>query len=88
MYDEFPPRVKPLWWEGIAGSGYAFVAVLAPGLVYRSAREDGAPAWLWVLFAGITVAFFIGGVIFVRWAGRRRRAVRGREEPDAAPPSR
>lgn len=88
MYDEFPPRVKPLWWEGIAGGGYAFVAVLAAGLVYRSAREDGAPAWLWVLFAGITAAFFVGGVIFVRSAGRRRRAVRGREEADAARPSR
>lgn len=88
MHDDLPPRVKPLRWEGFAGSGFAFVAVIVVGFVFRLAQEDGAPEWLWGLFVALAIMFLVVGVLLTRWAGRRRRTVRGRQETGAVPPSR
>ena len=88
MYDELPPRIKPLRWEGFAGSGFAFLAVVVVGFVFRLAQEDGAPDWLWGLLAALAIVFFVGGLFLIRWAGRRRRTVRGRQETGAIRPSR
>jgi len=85
MYDPIPTRIKPLWWEGLAGVGYALVAFSASALVFRSAPDDGAAAWLWALLVGIIVAFLVGAVLFARWAGRHRRAARRRMRGEAKP---
>ena len=86
MYDRMPTGAKPLWWEGLAGMGYAVVAVSANILLFESAREDGSAAWRWALLVGFVVAFLVGAVLFVRWAGRHRRAVRGRTGHEATAP--
>ena len=86
MYDRIPMGAKPLWWEGLAGMGYAVVAVSAIILLFEFAQDDGSAAWRWALLVGVVVAFLIGAVLFVRWAGRHRRAVRGRTGHDATAP--
>ena len=85
MYDQIPARIKPLWWEGLAGAGYAFVAFSTSALVFNFARTDESAAWRWVLFVGIIVAFLIGAVLFARWASRHRRAARQRMKDEATP---
>jgi Flp pilus assembly protein TadB len=86
MYDQIAPRMKPLWWEGLAGAGYALVAFSASALIFKFARDDGEAAWLWALLVGIIVAFLVGAVLFARWAGRHRRAARQRMRREATPP--
>ena len=86
MYDPIPTRIKPLWWEGLAGVGYALVAVSASILLYNFAKDDGSAAWRWALLSGIIAALIVGAVLFSRWAGRHRRAVRHRSRVDATPP--
>lgn len=88
MYDELAPRIKPLRWEGFAGNGFAFVAVIVVCFVFRLAQEDGAPDWLWGLVAALAIVFFVGGAFFIRWAGRRPRTVRGRQKTSVVPPPR
>jgi Flp pilus assembly protein TadB len=86
MYDQMPTRIRPLWWEGVAGAGYALVAFSASALVFTFARDDGGAAWLWALLVGIIVAFLAGAVLFARWAGRHRRAAHQRKRGEATPP--
>ena len=85
MYDQIPTHIKPLWWEGLAGAGYALVAFSASALVFKFARDDAAATWLWALLVGIIVAFLVGAVLFARWAGRYRRAARQRVRSEATP---
>ena len=86
MYDQIPTRIKPLWWEGLAGAGYALVAFSVSALVFKFARDEGAAAWLWALLVGIIVGFLVGAVLFARWAGRHRRAARLKMRGEATPP--
>ena len=87
MYDQLPTRIKPLWWEGLAGVGYALVTFSASAVIFNFARSDGTALWRWVLFVGIIAAFLVGAVHFVKWVGLRRRAVREELGGDTPPPS-
>lgn len=86
MYDRMPTGAKPLWWEGLAGMGCAVVAVSVSILLFTIAQEDGSAAWRWALLVGFVVAFLVGAVLSARWAGRHRRAVRGRTGHEATAP--
>lgn len=86
MYDPIPTRIKPLWWEGLAGAGYALVAVSASVLLYNFAQDDRSATWRWALLIGVIVALFVGAVLLSRWAGRHRRAVRQPSRVEATPP--
>jgi MFS family permease len=86
MYDPIPTRIKPLWWEGLAGVGYALVAVSASILLYNFAQDDRSAAWRWALLIGVIAALLVGAVRFSRWADRHRRAVRESSKVEATPP--
>jgi uncharacterized membrane protein len=86
MYDPIPTRIRPLWWEGLAGVGYALVAFSANILRYNFAQDDRSAIWRCALLIGVIVALFVGAVLFSRWAGRRRRAVRQPSRVEATPP--
>lgn len=84
MYDELPPRTRPLWWEGPAGLVYALVSFGTSVLVYDATQDGSSAVWLWVLFFATVLVWLVGAVLFARWAGRRRTAVR-RTEASKAP---
>jgi MFS family permease len=86
MYDPIPTRIKPLWWEGLAGVGYALVAVSAGILLYKFVQDDQSAAWRWTLLVAVIVALSVGAVLFSRWARRHRRAVRQPSRVEATPP--
>ena len=77
MYDELPPRTRPLCWEGPAGLVYALVSFGTSVLVYNVGRLVGSLA-LGAVFATVLV-WLVGAVVLARWAGRRRTAVRQKE---------
>jgi len=85
MFDPIPTRIEPLWWEGLAGVGYALVAVSGSILLYNFAQNDGSATWRWALLVGVIVAFLVGAVLFSRWAGRHRRAVRHQSRVERTP---
>ena len=88
MYDELPPRTRPLWWEGPAGLVYALVSFGTSVLVYNVAQGGSLAVWLWVLFFATVLVWLVGAVVLARWAGRRRTAVRQKEASRAPlPPS-
>ena len=84
MHDEVPPRVKPLWWEGLAGLGYALFAFGASVLLFEFVEDDASAAWRWAVLVVVILGFLIGAVVFARWAGRYRRAVREAATSEAA----
>lgn len=51
MYDELPPRTRPLWWEGPAGLVYALASFGTSVLVYNAAQDVSSAVWLSVLFS-------------------------------------
>ena len=76
MHDEVLPRVKALWWEGPAGLGYALFAFGTSVLLFEFVEDDASAAWRWAVLVVVILGFLIGAVVFARWAGRYRRAVR------------
>lgn len=85
MFDPIPTRIKPLWWEGLAGVGYALVAVSVSIVLYDFAQDDDSATWRWALLIGVIVAFLVGAVLFSRWAGPHRRAVRHQSRVEETP---
>ena len=85
MFDPIPTRTKPLWWEGLAGVGYALVAVSGSILLYHFAQDDDSATWRWALLVSVIVVFLVGAVLFSRWAGQHRRAVRHQSRVEETP---